>query len=87
MFGSFLPSSPLLPYLIPPSPPGRNCSALISNFVEERVYKKILITELEEDRLINKFLLACFKRWCTGQTLDINSGKHQSTKIGVAKSR
>jgi hypothetical protein len=43
MFGSFLPLYPQpfpflsLRLLSPHSLPGRNCSALISNFVEERV--------------------------------------------------
>jgi hypothetical protein len=42
--GPFSPLSPPLPYCshplsLPPTPslPGRNCSVLISNFVEERV--------------------------------------------------
>jgi hypothetical protein len=36
LFGSFLPSAPLsYPLSIPCSLPGRTCSALISNFVED----------------------------------------------------
>jgi hypothetical protein len=37
MFGSFLPPSPPIPSFSPPSLPGRNYFALISNFVEERI--------------------------------------------------